>query len=333
MDQFVPFTSQPASEVPSDSSCEYGDGGMLSSTRYEQPVFHRSFAQQPIYTVNRELLGFELFHRNSHADHFCADPDFASRMMIDNLLLFGFEELSTQSLVFVNCTRDTLISGFFPLLPPSNAVIEILETVRPDAEVLAACHVLKERGYRISLDDFEDPGTMMPFLDLADFVKIDFRLSHAIERQRLVKELEGRNIIRIAEKIETEEEFRIAAEEGYSLFQGYYLQKPTTLSRVRFCPNPRHMRALMEILLNPRSSFDELVEYIHLEPDIEERLLRRATWKAPAGHPIESVRQALHIVGREELKLLLRLALLTMFPVQPSKTSTPSTVRPPDPLF
>ena len=318
MDQFVPFISQSASDFSSDSRSEYRNGGMLSPTGYQQPVFHRSFALQPIYTVSLELFGFELFHRDSHIDRFSAEPDLASRMMIDNLLLFGFEELTAQCLIFVNCTRDTLISGFFPLLP-SNAVIEILETVRPDAEVLSACRTLKERGYRISLDDFEDPDTMLPFLDLADFVKIDFRLSNAIERRRLVKALGGRRIIRIAEKIETEEEFRTAVDEGYSLFQGYYLRETRTLSKVRPCPSPRHTRALMEMLLHPNSSLDELVECIQLEPDIEGRLLRRATWKAPAGHFAQSIPQALRIVGREELKVLLRLALLTMHPVQPSR--------------
>lgn len=317
MDPFIPFTRQSVSEQSSDFSSAYEDGGMFSSKRSLKPVFYRDFALQPIYTADHELLGFELFYRGSQLDRFFADPDFSSRTMIDNLLLFGFEELSAQCLIFINCTRDTLTSGFFPLLP-SNAVIEILETVRPDPEVLAACRALKDRGYRISLDDFDDPVTMAPFLELADFVKIDFRLSNAPERRRLIKALEGRKIIRIAEKIETEEELRAAADEGHSLFQGYYLRETTTFSKVRPCPNPRHTRALMEMLLNPNSSFEELVSCIQLEPDIEGRLLRRAAWKVPAGRSVQSVRQALRIVGREDLKMILRLALLTIRPIQPS---------------
>jgi EAL and modified HD-GYP domain-containing signal transduction protein len=38
----------------------------------------------------------------------------------------------------------------------------------------------------------------------------------------------------VAEKIETAEEFEIALEEGFQLFQGYYLGRPKVFSKREF---------------------------------------------------------------------------------------------------
>ena len=90
-------------------------------------------------------------------DPFTSDPKIASRIMLDNWLLYGFEELIGGRAVFLNCTRETLLSGFLSLLPHS-AVFEIPEAVNPDEEVLTVCRSLKAAGYRFALDDFESPG-------------------------------------------------------------------------------------------------------------------------------------------------------------------------------
>ena len=40
------------------------------------------------------------------------------------------------------------------LLPSHSTVVEVLEQVRPDPDVMAACQRLKEAGYLIALDDY-----------------------------------------------------------------------------------------------------------------------------------------------------------------------------------
>ena len=57
----------------------------------------------------------------------------------------------------MNCTREFLVRDYAALLPKDRVVIEILETVRIDDELIAACRDLKHAGYQIALDDFRDP--------------------------------------------------------------------------------------------------------------------------------------------------------------------------------
>ena len=62
-----------------------------------------------------------------------AMPDVASRSTLDSSLLVGLDVLCDGRRAFLNCTRNTLISGLVTLLPSHSTVVEILETVPVDA--------------------------------------------------------------------------------------------------------------------------------------------------------------------------------------------------------
>ena len=270
----------------------------------------RFFTFQPIFKFNRETLGSEVLFRTGWDDCFAADPDIATRTMIDNWLLYGLDELAGKAAIFINCTRETLLSGLLPLLP-RNAVLEILEDVEPDPEVIAACRMLKGMGFRISLDDFTEPEKMTRLVDLADFVKIDFRTSTKTERSLMVNQLRQRNVELIAEKIESEAEFCMAVREGFGLFQGNFFREKTMFMKTRDRINPDHCCRMLDLLLLPDFQVDDLAEWVDLEPGIECRLMRRATWIASPGPPINSVREALVLVGRAEFESLVLLAMTT----------------------
>jgi hypothetical protein len=66
------------------------------------------------------------------ADYFNADPELAARATLDSSLLYGIETLCDNKRAFVNCTREVLFKDLITLLPPSQTVAEILETVEPE---------------------------------------------------------------------------------------------------------------------------------------------------------------------------------------------------------
>ncbi len=59
-------------------------------------------------------------------------------------------------------------------------------------------------------------------MDLADIIKVDFLLSRPTGRAAIERCLKGRQITLLAEKVETWEDFALAKELGFSLFQGYF---------------------------------------------------------------------------------------------------------------
>ena len=268
----------------------------------------RQFALLTIVGPNKQGFGCEAVFRASWEDHFSGDPNTTSRIMLDNWLLYGFEELSGGRAVFLKCTRETLLSGFLSLLPHS-AVFEILDSVKPDEEVLSVCRTLKGQGYRFALDDFESPETMEAFLELADFIKVDFRHSGRRERARMLRGLRLTGATLIAEQIESEVEFHQAVEEGFGLFQGDYFGGGTTYVKKRDSLDPLTCTAILGTLHEPDFVVDELIRSIDVAPGIECRLLRKANWAAAPGLVINSTRDALDVVGAVELQKIVTLAV------------------------
>src|ERR1039457_286617 len=114
----------------------------------------RFIARQPILDRSQNVFGYELLFRNGVEDYFNADPELAARSTLDSSLLYGINTLCDNRLAFVNCTREILFKDLITLLPPTQTVAEILETVEPEARVIAACTLLQSFGYLIALDDF-----------------------------------------------------------------------------------------------------------------------------------------------------------------------------------
>jgi c-di-GMP-related signal transduction protein len=191
---------------------------------------HRFLALQPIFNRQRKIFGYEALSRSGWDNWFTGDTDTATQTLVGDWMLGGIHALAAGSPTFLNCTREALVGGFLTLLPAST-VIELLETVEPDKEVLTACRRMKALGYQIALDDFQHSEKMEGLIELADYVKVDFRVSGKDERREIIRRLKSSATILVAEKIETSEEFEMASGEGFWLFQGYYLGRPRVFSK------------------------------------------------------------------------------------------------------
>jgi len=269
----------------------------------------RHYALQPILNASQKVVGREALYRSGWDDQFDGDPDAATRIMIDNWLLYGFKDTTSRTLTFINCTCEALVSGLLTLLPPW-AVLEVLETVEPDGEVVRACRRLKKLGYRISLDDFESPEKMEGLLELADFIKIDFRCTNVEERQRLRRSLRGSEATLIAEKVETEEEFLMAKREGFQLFQGFYFREKASFAMTRDAFGETRCLRLLEASAERGCSIGKLADLIAESPGIACRLLRMANWLTVGGRPVNSIRDSLKLVGRRKFRKLVLLVML-----------------------
>lgn len=180
-------------------------------------------ARQPIFDVQRKLVAYELLFRDSEENH-CAEPDlnFASRQMMSTAMLLGLDVLSSGHTIYVNCTEELLCGGYPTLFPAKQTVVEVLETVKPNPAVVTACRELKAAGYAIALDDFEDTPDQFPLIEIADIIKVDFRLTSSAERVALIRRYSNNGRRMLAEKVESDEEVSAAAQQGYTLFRDIF---------------------------------------------------------------------------------------------------------------
>ena len=268
----------------------------------------RFVARQAILDRSQKVFGYELLFRNGIEDYFNADPELAARSMLDSSLLFGLNILCHNSRAFVNCTREILLKDLITLLPPTQTVVEILETVEPEDRITAACKRLKEAGYLIALDDFAPNDPRLPLCELADFIKIDIRATRMEERAGMLRRFISTKCKMIAEKLETPHEFYQARDMGFTYFQGYFFCQPEVVVGREVPANRLRYLRLLEMVSRPEIDLRELEKLLKQEASICYRLLRYLN--SPVfgfSLEIKSVRHAMAILGERELRRWIRL--------------------------
>ncbi len=288
-------------------------------------------ARQPIFDRRRNVVAYELLFRSGLQNAFGdANPDKASVQMLDTSLLgFGLESLVGDKQAYFNATRDVMVKQHWALLPAQQAVIEILETVEPDDAVYQACLAAKQAGYKLALDDFVFRPAYEPLLGLTDVVKVDFLITKGDDRVDLVRRFAPRGITMLAEKVETYEEFQFGLDSGYELFQGYFFCKPEMVVGKDVPAVKTNLLRLIQEINRPDVDFDRLEKIIKSEVALSVRLLR---YLRSAGfgwrHEIESISQALRVLGESNTRKWASLVALTMIGEdKPSELITTSLVR------
>src|SRR5438552_364246 len=117
-----------------------------------------------------------------------------------------------------------------------------------DAETLAAVRAARSAGYEVALDDFEQNSSTEPFVALAQILKVDFITTPPAERRRIRESTRRQKLTLLAEKVETAEDVRDAEAAGYTLFQGYFFQRPEMVAREDIPPSKlTYLRFLREL--------------------------------------------------------------------------------------
>jgi EAL and modified HD-GYP domain-containing signal transduction protein len=103
-------------------------------------------ARQPIFDKKIGGFGYELLFRSGPDSCFPAntDVDYASsRTVSDGLTLMGLDTVALGKRAFINLLRNMLVKDLAMTLPKNRVVVELLESIDPDEEVLAACRRLE----------------------------------------------------------------------------------------------------------------------------------------------------------------------------------------------
>ncbi len=271
-------------------------------------------ARQPIFDAQQRAYAYELLFRSGLVNAFDhADINQASSKVIaDCCFLLGTENITRGKRAFINVTEDVLLQEYVHLLPRKLTVVELLETIKPTAEVIAACRKLKQVGYLLALDDFVYEEAYRPLIELADIIKVDFLATPKVEQEALVRHFARPNLRFLAEKVESYEVFKEALRMGYHYFQGYFFCRPLIVSK-KDVPGFKlnHLRILREIH-QPELNYDQIEEIIKRDVSLYYKFLRYINSAAFSWRrEIESIKQALFLLGETQFKKWASLITLT----------------------
>lgn len=273
--------------------------------------------RQPILDSDGRIYGYELLYRNSEQNSFPdIDPEQATiQLLVNTFLSIGVDQISGKSKSFINFSGELLIKDIFSSLKPENVVIEILENVEITPTIISRLREIKQAGFQLALDDFIVQNQYVlhtELFELIDYVKVDFIAVEEEGRRAIEKFIKQYPHIKmLAEKIETEEQFQIAKENGYDLFQGYFFAKTEIIKGVDIPANLNLHMQIISRLNDSEPDIDEIANLILHDISLTYKLLRLInTMNFNVPKSVGSVKQAIVLIGFSDLRKWIRILML-----------------------
>jgi c-di-GMP-related signal transduction protein len=268
--------------------------------------------RQPILDRSGALSAYELLFR-SGAHNFAEvsdDAEATAQVVARTIGGLGVPAVLGHHRGYVNIGRELVFDDIVQLMSPERFVLEILETVTFDARLLKRLGQLRRAGFQIALDDVvELSDGLLAVLPHADIVKIDFLQADRAALPELAATVHRYGKTLLAEKVESQEDFTVAHDLGFDLFQGYFFARPQVLS----APRARSTRpALLRLLalLARDGGIVELEAELKLNPNVVVQLLRLVNSSAfGLGRNISSLREAIIATGTRQIARWAQLLL------------------------
>lgn len=275
---------------------------------------HLYIARQPIYDLNKAVMGYELLYRANAANQAnIIDAEQAScETILNSFMHIGIDNIVGSALAFINLPREFVVNDSLTPMFRDQSVLELLEDIVPDEEVVKGLKRLKSKGYRIALDDFAFRNELIPLIELADFIKIDVRTLTKSDIEHQVALLKPYNVKLIAEKVETHEAYQDCFDLGFEYFQGFFFCYPIMLTRKALPSNKLVILNMLNKLHEPDISSDELEKILVQDITLSYKLLRYINSASFAlRREVDSIKDAIILLGMDNLKNWVSLILMS----------------------
>lgn len=274
-------------------------------------------AKQKIFNRSGKVFAFELLFRD-HAHgikEFPTNIRATSQVLLNSLTNINIDELlGKDGIAFINMDEHIFTSGIIDILDKDRFVLEILETTDLSEPVIAKIKQYHKRGFKIAIDDFDCSASMIkkftPILKYIHIIKMDVLSADDANLRNVMAKLKQMGIRVLAEKIETEEEYKYFKDLGFDLFQGYYLHKPEVVEMDPYKDATQIIILhLIKLIKNDGQTY-EIESYIKQRADLSYKLVKFINNHGKFDTPIESITQIITLLGRDKL---LRWLLLYLY--------------------
>jgi c-di-GMP-related signal transduction protein len=296
----------------------------------EYPMPDIFVGRQPIYTRQLDVYAYELLFRSGESNRAdITNGDRATSQVILNAFMeIGLDTVVGQKLAFINLTRDFILQDYSRVFPANRVVMEVLEDIPVDAELIAAVRRLSTQGYTIALDDFIYHDDLQPLVEIADIIKVDVLALDRMAVQEHVVLLRQYDVKLLAEKVETQDDFKYYRDLGFDYFQGYFFCRPEVIKGHRVPANRFVALQTLARLQNPDVGFRELEEIISRDVSLSYKLLRMinsAFYSLP--RRVDSLRRALAMLGTRMISTWVGLIILSGIDDKPHELMVTAMVR------
>jgi EAL and modified HD-GYP domain-containing signal transduction protein len=288
-------------------------------------------ARQPIFNRNLEVVAYELLYRSVHniEKAIVIDGDLATTQVIVNTFAdIGLDDIVGNKIAFINMTRNFLLGNIPIPFSPNQVILEILENIKVDSQVINSANILHKNGYTFALDDVKTFNQIMPLANLSTIVKIDLMGLGINELTKLIGQFRNSGLKLLAEKVETSAQYDLCHKLGFDLFQGYFLCKPILITGHQLDTSRLVLLRSLAKIQDPEASFESVEEILKTDVNLSYKLFKlvnSAYFFMPT--EIKSIRQAIAIIGFEQLKGWMSLLLIMSVKNKPHELTVISLQR------
>lgn len=263
-------------------------------------------ARQPIFDRKLATVGYELLYRPIPSDDE-GWQQHSGDLATNDVLVSAFDDIGIELVTsgqpaYINFTEHWLSNP--PPFDPENVVVEILEHIKATPSNVSAVAALRQKGFRIALDDYLGNPAQDPFLPHVDIIKLDILAFDEISQAKEIIESKGRhNFLWLAEKVETQLEYEDCLKAGCDYFQGYFFSRPANIYGKKIGNNKRLILELIIALQDQEITPKQLEELLSQDPSLSFRLLKlvnSAAFRQQSN--VESLQRAIMVAGFEQIK-------------------------------
>lgn len=274
-------------------------------------------AKQKIFDRRGNHVAYELLFRD-HAHgikEFPTNIRATSQVLLNTLTNINTDKLlGKNGIAYINLDEHAFTSGIIDVLDKDKFVLEILETIDLNDKVLQKIKQYHKRGFQIAIDDFDCSATMIkkftPILKYIHIMKMDVVAAEQANLKNVMAKIKQLGIKVLAEKVETEEEYKNYLAMGFDLFQGYHLHKPEVIEMERYKDATQIIILTLIKLIRDDAQTSEIESYIKQRADLSYKLIKFINNQGKFESKIESITQVITLLGRDKL---LRWLLLYLY--------------------
>lgn len=203
-----------------------------------------------------------------------------------------------------------------PPLSRQQSVILVPNSVAIDPTTLHSLMLLRAKGYSIALDNFVLTPYTESLVAYADIIGVDVKQLSSEQLTSTLEYIKLFGISLLAKNIDDYDLFEYCKTVGFDLFEGDFLTQPR-LPKVPIKPNTpladtkRTLMAMMSALHDTNAPLDKIERVLAHDRQLSQKVLSMVN-SAATGivREVESLRQAIMLIGLDKLKNIANLLIL-----------------------
>lgn len=281
----------------------------------QDPSLQVLMARQPIFTKNRDIVAYELLFRDDNGEFVAglSEDETTVNVLLNTYASVVGEKSEKQVPVYLKVTDRFLLEREIPELPRDRFVIEVIGTSHINELLVAAVGNLARQGYRIALADYDPADSRFdPLLSVVHVVKLDVQKLGFDQLPQLVQTLRSKGVDLMADKVETDAEFRTCLELGFEYFMGYFLSRPELVHGRKVRGNKLVLLELLEAFNDPNADAKAIEALALRDPELTFKILRVVNSAAfSLKREVSSLSHAIALLGMDQVKRWVMLFLCT----------------------